>query len=60
MKAHAALVLKDTYTPDLQAYDQFRTQWIFLENYGIVLAKIFKFLRLYVIFELIFCCVHIL
>ena len=59
MIAHAAFVIKDTFAPRFASI-----QWIldsveFFENSEVILAKIFKFLCLYFIFELSLYCVQI-
>ena len=60
MIAHAALVMKATFAPRFSSI-----QWIldsveFFKKFWGNSGYIFKFLRLYVIFQLILCCVQIL
>ena len=51
MIAYPALVLTDTFAPRFASIHSVMDSVEFLENSEVILAKFFKFLGLYVIFE---------
>ena len=59
MFARAALKLKDTFAPRFASIQSVLDSVEFLKNYEVILAK-FSSSCIYVIFELIRCCVQIL
>ena len=60
MIAHTALELYDIFTPRFTSRQSIMNSVNFFLKLRCNSGLIFKFLRLYVIFELILCCVHIL
>ena len=58
--AHAVLVLKDTFAPGFASIQSILDSIDFFGKLRDKSGLIFKLLHLYVIFELILCCIHIL